>query len=87
MNVKNAFLNDVIEEKIYVIQFSKSIHEIFQNHIFKFSKALYRLKQAPKAWYEHLCGFLHEKGFSRGCMYVDTTLFIKKNSFGNLLFV
>ena len=37
---------------------------------------MYRLKQAPRAWYERLSNFLLEKGFSKG--KVDTTLFIKK---------
>jgi hypothetical protein len=38
--------------------------------------ALYRLKQAPRAWYERLRDFLIEKGFTIG--KVDTTLFTKK---------
>jgi hypothetical protein len=34
------------------------------------------LKQAPRAWYERLKGFLLSKGFKMG--KVDTTLFTKK---------
>ena len=37
---------------------------------------MYRLKQAPRAWYERLSNFLLEKGFSK--RKVNTTLFIKK---------
>jgi hypothetical protein len=37
---------------------------------------LYRLKQAPRAWYERLQDFLVSKGFKIG--KVDTTLFTKK---------
>ena len=48
---------------------------IFPNHVFKLSKALYSLKQAPRAWYERLFKFLIEKGFNRG--KVDIILFIK----------
>ena len=46
-------------------------------------KALYELKQAPRAWYERLRDYLLSKGFKMG--KVDTTLFTKK--LGNDLFV
>jgi hypothetical protein len=38
---------------------------------------LYGLKQASRAWYEHLHNFLIENGFKIGT--IDTTLFIKKH--------
>jgi hypothetical protein len=53
------------------------------NHVYKLRKALYRLKQAPRAWYERLRDFLLSKGFVVG--KVDTTLFTKK--IGKNLFV
>ena len=40
-------------------------------------RALYCLKQAPKAWYDRLTAYLIEHGFKRG--FADTTLFIRKN--------
>jgi len=46
------------------------------DYVFKLSKALYSLKQAPKAWYERLSTFLTKNNFQRG--KIDTTLFIKK---------
>jgi hypothetical protein len=46
------------------------------NHVYKLSNALYRLKQAPRAWYERLQDFLVSKGFK--IEKVDTTLFTKK---------
>ncbi|GKC43308.1 retrovirus-related pol polyprotein from transposon TNT 1-94, partial [Tanacetum coccineum] len=39
-------------------------------------KALYELKQAPRAWYDTLSKFLLAQGFSKGV--VDPTLFIQK---------
>jgi hypothetical protein len=46
------------------------------NHVYKFRKALYRLKQAPRAWYECLRDFIIENGF-RICM-ANSTLFTRK---------
>jgi hypothetical protein len=41
--------------------------------VYKFSKALYRLKQALRAWYARLKTFLLEHGYVMGS--VDKTLF------------
>jgi hypothetical protein len=51
--------------------------------VYKLKKALYSLKQAPRAWYERLRDFLLSKGFIIG--KADTTLFTKK--IGKDLFV
>ena len=75
MDVKSAFLNDFINEEVYVEQPPGFENPNFPNHVFKLSKALYGLKQAPRVWYERLSKFLIEKDFNRG--KVDTTLFIK----------
>jgi len=53
------------------------------NHVYKLRKALYSLKQVPRAWYERLRDFLLSKGFKMG--KGDTTLFTKK--IGKDLFV
>jgi hypothetical protein len=42
--------------------------------VYKLRKALYELKQAPKAWYGRLRGFLFSKGFEMG--KVDKTPFL-----------
>jgi hypothetical protein len=42
--------------------------------VYKLRKALYVLKQAPRAWYGRLRGFLFERGFEMG--KVDHTLFL-----------
>ena len=54
MDVKSAFLNRVIEEELYVKQPSGFENELYTDHVFKLNKALYRLKQAPRAWYDRL---------------------------------
>jgi hypothetical protein len=76
MDVKSAFLNDFINELVYVDQPPGFEDPRYPNHVYRLSKALYGLKQASRAWYECLLDFLIEKGFTKG--KVDTILFIKK---------
>jgi hypothetical protein len=75
MDVKSAFLNGYINEKVYIEQPSSFKDDKKPDHV-KLKKALYGLKQAPRAWYERLRDFLLSKGFMMG--KVDTTLFTKK---------
>ena len=75
MYVMSAFLNDYINE-VYVEQPPSFEDDKKPDHVYKLKKALYVLKQAPRAWYERLRDFLLSKGFMMG--KVDTTLFIKK---------
>ena len=75
MDVKSVFLNGYIMEKVYVKQPPGFENEKFPNHVYKLSKALYSLKQAPRAWYDRLKNFLLDNDFSMG--KADTTLFVK----------
>jgi hypothetical protein len=45
--VKNVFLNGMIQEEIYVMQPLGFENPKYPNRVYKLSKALYRLKQAP----------------------------------------
>jgi hypothetical protein len=45
----------------------------YPNRVYKLSKALYRLKQAPRAWYARLKTFLLEHRYVMGS--IDKTLF------------
>ncbi|XP_070048573.1 uncharacterized protein [Nicotiana tomentosiformis] len=78
-----CLLNGFIEEEVYVKQPPGFEDSKFPYHVYKLTKALYGLKQAPRAWYERLSSFLIDHRFTRG--KVDTTLFIKKSSEGNLI--
>jgi len=75
MDVKSAFLNGLIQEEVYVEQPPWFESKTFPHHVFKLYKALYGLKKASRAWYEHISLFLVNNGFERGKM--DTTLFRK----------
>nr|GEZ94667.1 retrovirus-related Pol polyprotein from transposon TNT 1-94 [Tanacetum cinerariifolium] len=76
MDVKTAFLNGILKEKVYVGQPPGFVDKQYPDHVYALDKALYGLKQAPRAWYDVLSQFLIESGFQKGS--IDTTLFIKK---------
>jgi hypothetical protein len=46
MDVKSAFLNGVIQEEVFLRQPLGFENPKYPNRLYKFSKALYRLKQA-----------------------------------------
>jgi hypothetical protein len=77
IDVKSAFLNGVIQEEIYVRQPPSFKNSKYPHRVYKLSNALYRLKQASRAWYARL------KTFSLGHEYVmgsvDKTLFTLKH--------
>ena len=49
MDVKNAFLQDDLEEQVYMIQTPRFLSEWNTLAICRLKKSLYRLKQAPRA--------------------------------------
>jgi hypothetical protein len=73
MDVKNAFLNGVIHEVVFARQPPDFENPKYPNKVYKLSKALYELKQAPRAWYARLKTFLLEHGYVIGS--VDKTIF------------
>jgi hypothetical protein len=73
MDVKNAFLNGVIQEEVYVRQPLGFESPKYPDRVYKLSKALYGLKQAPRSWYARLKTFFLEYGYIIGS--VDKTLF------------
>nr|GEY20333.1 hypothetical protein [Tanacetum cinerariifolium] len=84
MDVMTAFLNGNMREEVYVRQPNKFVDPDNPNHVHKLNKALYRLKQAPRTWYDMLSSFLISQDFSKGL--VDPTPFICRND-NNLLLI
>ncbi|KAK1572556.1 hypothetical protein Q3G72_034540 [Acer saccharum] len=78
MDVKSAFLNDFLQEEVFVQEPKGFVDAHHPNHVYRLKKALYGLKQALRAWYECLTQFLIDNNYSRGS--VDKTLFIKKDN-------
>jgi hypothetical protein len=73
MEVKNAFLNGVIQEEVFIRQPLGFENPKYPNIVHKLSKTLYGLKQESRAWYGRLKTFLLEHGYVMGS--VDKTLF------------
>ncbi|GKE42895.1 retrovirus-related pol polyprotein from transposon TNT 1-94, partial [Tanacetum coccineum] len=76
MDVKTAFLNGNLKEKVYVSQPEGFVDPDRPHHVYHLKKALYGLNQAPRAWYDTLLKFLLAQGFSKGV--VDPTLYQSK---------
>ncbi|GJW55400.1 retrovirus-related pol polyprotein from transposon TNT 1-94 [Tanacetum coccineum] len=75
MDVKTAFLNGELKEEVYVSQPEGFVDQDNPSHLYKLKKALYCLKQAPRAWYDMLSSFLISQQFPKG--EIDPTLFTR----------
>ena len=62
MDVKKTFLNGELKE-VYIEQPKDFVEHNKETHMCRLKKALYRLKQAPRAWYEHIDTYLQKMGF------------------------
>nr|GFC28832.1 copia protein [Tanacetum cinerariifolium] len=60
---ETAFLNGILKEKVYVGQPPGFVSKQYPDHVYALDKPLYRLKQAPRAWYDVLSQFLIESSF------------------------
>jgi hypothetical protein len=83
IDVKNVFLNGVIQEELFVRQPPGFKNLKYPNKVYKLSKALYGLKQVPQAWYARLKTFLLEHGYVMGSL--DKTIFTFNHSTDFLL--
>jgi hypothetical protein len=79
MDVKSAFLNGVLKEEVFMRQTSGFESEKYPHRLYKLRKALYGLKEMPRARYGRLTGFLFKRGFEMG--KVDQTLFLLKRRY------
>ncbi|GKV50844.1 hypothetical protein SLEP1_g57527 [Rubroshorea leprosula] len=81
INVKNAFLNGDLEEEVYMKPSPRLNHP--PNKVCQLHRALYGLKQSPRAWYAKFSATMSEFGFT-SCLH-DTALFIRKTAWGMVL--
>jgi hypothetical protein len=65
MDVKSAFLNGELEETVFVQQPPGLTQGDDQGKVLRLNKALYGLRQAPRAWNAKMDASLHTLGFSK----------------------
>ena len=63
LDVKSDFLNGPLEEEVYTRQPPGYEKIGMENRVMKLNKALYDLKQAPRAWKKRIDGFLQKQKF------------------------
>lgn len=76
LDVKSTFLNGEIQEEVYVCQPESFVKQNQKQLVYKLIKALYWLRQAPRAWYAKLSKSLEDLGFAR-CRY-EHAVYTKK---------
>ena len=74
MDVKSVFLNGYLNEEVYAAEPQGFVDPSSPQHMYKLRKALYRIKQALRAWYERLTQFLLQNRYIHGG--VDKTIFL-----------
>lgn len=65
MDVKSAFLNGDLQEEVYVVQPPGFVDKNRPGEVLRLHKALYGLRQAPRAWNIKLDATLLSLGFKR----------------------
>jgi len=84
LDVKSAFFNGFLQEEIHVEQPESYIKEGEEDKVCLLKKALYELKQAPRAWYSRIDEHLQNLGFAKS--FSESTLYVKQNG-ANILII
>ncbi|GJS12175.1 integrase, catalytic region, zinc finger, CCHC-type containing protein [Tanacetum coccineum] len=78
MDVKTAFLNGSLKEELYVSQPIGFINLDFPDHVYGLKKALYSLKQAPRACQSRYAIKLLKKHGMNDCVSMSTPMATKR---------
>jgi Reverse transcriptase (RNA-dependent DNA polymerase) len=84
LDIKTAFLNGELEEEVYVRQ-PPGFSSIDARKVCRLKKALYGLRQAPRAWHQRLRAALIDNGFTPSS--ADPGLFTSTNKQGETSYV
>jgi len=85
LDVKSEFLHGELSEDVYIEQPKGYVKKGKEHKVYKLHKALYDLRQAPRAWFSCIESHFMKDGFQK-CPS-EQTLFIKRSSGGNILIV
>ncbi|CAL1389580.1 unnamed protein product [Linum trigynum] len=77
-DVNNAFLQGPLDDEVYMVQPSGFVDPLHPHHVCLLRRAIYGLRQAPRAWYTALSSFLIEFGFRK--TESDASLFVYQHS-------
>ncbi|KAK3037795.1 hypothetical protein RJ639_030714 [Escallonia herrerae] len=83
LDVKNAFLHGYLTEPVFMEQPPRFQDPYKLRHVCKLNRALYGLRQAPRAWFDCFITFLLATGFF--CSTADSSLFVHRSSRGTIL--
>ena len=83
MDIKSAFLNDELEEEVYVKQPDGYVKKGREHLVMRLKKALYGLKQAPRAWYTKLDKCLRSLNFTRSSQ--EHVVYFKRSGTSRLI--
>ncbi|KAL9263153.1 Retrovirus-related Pol polyprotein from transposon RE1-like protein [Drosera capensis] len=75
LDVKNAFLNGILEEEIYITQPPGFVVQKEVSKVCRLKRSLYDLNQSPRAWLRHLSQVLSQFGITRSAS--DHSVFYK----------
>lgn len=75
LDVKNAFLNDILEEEVYMTQLPGFVVQEEASKVCHLRESLYGLKQSPRAWFRRLSQALGQFGMTRSAN--DHSVFYK----------
>ncbi|KAJ9555883.1 hypothetical protein OSB04_010497 [Centaurea solstitialis] len=78
LDINDAFLQGTLSDDVYMAQPPGFVDPEHPDHVCRLRKAIYVLKQAPRAWYTELRTHLLSIGFINSVS--DTSLFIQKGT-------
>ena len=84
MDVKTAFLNENLEEEVYMTQPEEFISSGRANQVCKLNRSIYGLKQASRSWNIHFDETIKSFGFIKN---MDEPCVYKKNSGSAIVFL
>jgi hypothetical protein len=85
MDVNNVFLHGDLKEEVYIKQPPGYVDQTHHNLVRRLKKALYTLKQAPRAWLDKIGQYLVTSGFQTSNAYFS--LYVKKIDHGIIVIV